>query len=113
VLLVDAYLSEEVFNLYVDKIPAGTTIRILTNRIGSNVEAVARKFASSRQLQVRTTSGIHDRVAFFDQRCWIIGQSIKDAAMKKPTYMVELEEPLLTPARSTYEGLWAGATVVI
>jgi hypothetical protein len=45
VLLVDAYLGEDVFNLYVDKIVAGATIRILSNRIGLNVEAVARKFA--------------------------------------------------------------------
>ena len=113
VLLVDAYLGEDVFNLYVDKIASGATIRILSNRIGSNVETVARKFSSGRQLQMRTTSRIHDRVVFIDNRCWIIGQSIKDAATKKPTYMVELQEPLLTPARTIYESLWTGAGVVI
>ena len=113
VLLVDAYLGEDVFNLYVDKIAAGATIRILTNRIGSNVETVARKFASNRQLQIRTTTSIHDRVVFIDGRAWIIGQSIQHAATKKPTYMVELQEPLLTPARTAYESLWSRAGIVI
>lgn len=113
VFLIDGYLSEEVFNLYVEKIPAGTHVRILTNRIAPNVEAVARKFASARQLNVRNTKDIHDRVVFLDHRCWVIGQSIKDAATKKPTYMVELEDPLLTPARNVYENLWSNAGTII
>lgn len=71
------------------------------------------KFAAARQLNVRTTRDIHDRVVFFDHRCWVIGQSIKDAATKKPTYMVELADPMLAPARNVYEKLWSNASNVI
>ena len=48
-----------------------------------------------------------------DQNGWVIGQSMKDAAKKKPTYMVQLLEPLLTASKDAYSRIWAAATVVI
>ena len=32
---------------------------------------------------------------FADGRVWLCGQSLKDAARKKPTYVVEHDEPLM------------------
>jgi hypothetical protein len=112
IFIVDAYLAEEIFNLYVSKVPGSATIRILSNKIGANVETVAKKYASSRPLELRFTADVHDRMVFFDQRGWVIGQSIKDAARKKPTYLVELSEPLLTVARDIYNQIWTAATVI-
>ena len=45
-----------------------------------------------------------------------LGQSaspFKDAAGKKPTYLIELSEPLLNAARDIHNRIWAAATVVI
>jgi|ERR1700722_6372814 hypothetical protein len=84
IFIIDAYLAEEIFNLYVSKVNDAATVRILSNRIGTNVETVAKKYASSRPLELRTTADVHDRMVFFDQRGWVIGQSIKDAARKSP-----------------------------
>ena len=83
IFIVDAYLSEDVFNLYVAKVPAATTVRILSNRIGANVEAVARMYAKGRPLELRSSPAVHDRAVFFDDRGCVIGQSIKDAAREK------------------------------
>jgi hypothetical protein len=113
VLIVDAYLDQKVFNLYVSKVPTGTPARILSKRIGNNVETVARMYVKSRPLELRSSADIHDRAVFLDQRGWVIGQSIKDAASQKPTYMIELNEPLLTPSSDAYNRIWAAATVVI
>ena len=41
---------------------------------------------------------------------WVIGQSIKDAAKKKPTYIIQHDEPLM---RNIYEDIWNKATVLI
>ena len=90
IFIVDAYLDEQVFNLYVDKVPASAAARILSNKIGPNVETVARMYAKSRLLKMRSSAAVHDRAIFLDQRGWVIGQSLKDAARKKPTYMIEL-----------------------
>jgi hypothetical protein len=113
IFIIDAYLAEDFFNLYVSKVDGTATVRILSKKIGINVETVAKKYASSRPLELRTTADVHDRMVFFDQRGWVTGQSIKDAARKKPTYLVELGEPLLTVARNIYNQIWATAAVVI
>ena len=113
ILIVDAYIAEQVFNLYVSKVPAATFVRILSNNIGPNVEAVAKKYANSRPLELRSSGSIHDRMIFLDQRGWVTGQSIKDAAEKKPTYLIELNEPLLTASRDLHHRIWANAQVII
>jgi len=41
------------------------------------------------------------------------GQSIKDAAKKKPTYLVELNEPVLKATKDAYEKILASGTVII
>jgi hypothetical protein len=112
IFIVDAYLDEQVFNLYVAKVPGSATVRILSNKIGANVEAVAKMYARTRPLELRLSVDAHDRMLFIDQRGWVIGQSIKDAARKKPTYLVELDEPSLTATRDIHNKLWAAATVV-
>jgi len=113
VLIVDAYLDEEVFNLYVEKVPGSVTVRILSNKIGGNVETVARMYAKSRSLELRSSVDVHDRMLFIDQRGWVIGQSIKDAARKKPTYLMELEEPSFSTERDIHNKIWSAATSVI
>lgn len=53
---------------------------------------------------------MHDRVLFIDSRCWVIGQSIKDAAKKKPTYIVEHSSILM---RHIYEEIWSKAPALV
>ena len=113
ILIVDAYLAEDVFNLYVSKVPDSATVRILSEKLGPNVEVVAGKYAKSRQLKLRSSKRIHDRMLFLEQRGWVIGQSIKDAAKKKPTYLIELNEPSLTASRDAHEKIWNEANVII
>lgn len=113
VFIVDAYLDEQVFNLYVAKVPPTATVRILSNKIGTNVDTVARMYAKSRPLELRSSADVHDRMLFIDQRGCVIGQSIKDAARKKPTYVIELEEPSLTAERDIHNKIWSPATSVI
>lgn len=113
VVIVDAYLDEQVFNLYVSKVPSGVGVRLLSNKIAANVETVAKMYAKTKPLALRSSSSIHDRALFVDHSGWVIGQSIKDAAKTKPTYMIELTEPGLSTMRSAHEALWSSATVII
>lgn len=113
VLIVDAYIDEKVFNLYVSKVSVGVPVHILTNKIAANVEIVARMYAKKGPLELRSSADIHDRAIFLDRRGWVIGQSIKDAAKKKPTYLIELNEPSLTASRDAYSRIWSAAAVVV
>jgi hypothetical protein len=110
VMIIDAYLGIEIFDLYAGGISRSTALRILTNRIKPDVLTVARKYAAGGNLQLRTSDQIHDRLIFICNRVWLIGQSIKDAANNKPTYIVEQDATIMKP---TYETLWASATPAV
>jgi hypothetical protein len=113
VFIVDNYLSSEFFELYVEPIRPGTSVRILTNRITGNLQAVATKYATRGGFELRTSADAHDRHVFVDGRGWMIGQSIKDAAKKKPTFMVEIGVALLPKLQKIYEEIWIGATLFV
>ena len=60
IFFIDGFLDEDVFNLYVSKVPIKVLTRVLSSRIGTNVEAVAKKFANGRSLELRAQHN-HDR----------------------------------------------------
>ena len=74
-----------------------------------DVKTLALKYAAGGNFAFRSSNSIHDRVLFADGRVWLTGQSLKDAAKKKPTYIVEHDEPLM---RTVYEDIWNKATVI-
>lgn len=113
ILIVDAYIDDRMFDLYLSKVPAGANVRILSSKISGNTEAVARMYAAGKRLLLRTSKEIHDRSLFVDGRVWVIGQSLKDAARTKPTYIIETQEPLVSSIRNTYEALWSSARVIV
>ncbi len=112
ILIIDPYINTEIFEVYADSIPRTVSFRLLTNsaNISSAVLSLAQKYAAGGNLKARSSTAIHDRVLFADGRVWVCGQSLKDAAKKKPTYIVEHDEPLM---RRIYEELWANATPVV
>jgi hypothetical protein len=104
VFLVDNYLDTEIFDLYAGAVQPGALVRMLTDQPKGNLTAVAQKYAARGGFELRSSEDVHDRVVFVDDRCWVIGQSIKDAARKKPTYMIEHENP--GRMRPIYEDIW-------
>ena len=111
VFIVDTYLDESIFDIYVNRVEPAVNVRILTRSPSTVVRTVAAKYAAGHtRFELRVTNDAHDRVLFVDDRCWVIGQSIKDAARKKPTYIIEVMAP---PMQNIYEQIWATATRVV
>ena len=110
--LVDAYPDEEVLDLYLEKVPAGVKIRILTNTPKGKFLAVAQKFKMKPgvSFEVKASSDCHDRLYFIDGECWVTGQSLKDAG-KKPTYLVKIEGGALF--KKVWEDLWSQSQALI
>jgi hypothetical protein len=113
IFIVDNYLNTEIFELYAAAVRPGVTFRLLADQLRGNLEAVAKKYAASHSVELRSGADVHDRHIFVDERCWTVGQSIKDAAKKKPTYMVELSASLVPTMRKIYEDLWSKALVAV
>jgi hypothetical protein len=113
IFIVDNYLNTEFFELYVEPIRPGVPVRILTDKIAGNLLAVAGKYAGRGDFELRSSADVHDRHVFVDGRGWMIGQSIKDAAKKKPTYMVEIGAAVAPTLQKIYEDIWARALQVV
>jgi len=112
VFVIDAYVDEELLNLYLKKIPTGVKIRILTNKPQGNFITVAQKFKTKPRVdfEVRRSNDCHDRLFFIDDKCWVMGQSIKDAG-KKPTYLAKIEGYALF--KKVFDDLWNTASKLV
>lgn len=110
IFVLDPYLNKEIFDVYASAIPRTIGFRLLSANVPGDVRTLAQKYASGGNFAFRSSNAIHDRVLFADNRVWLTGQSLKDAAKKKPTYIVEHDEPLM---RGVYEVIWQAATVIL
>jgi len=110
IFVVDPYLNADIFNVYATAISRSVIFRLLSAKIPGDTQALAQKYAAGGNFALRSSNSIHDRVLFADNRVWVSGQSLKDAAKKKPTYIVELDESLMRPI---YEGIWQAAAVML
>ncbi len=109
--IIDNYLDTELFDVYVENVNPAVNIRVLTNQVSAPLRVVAEKFAKRGNFELRSSKDAHDRVVFADDRCWIIGRSIKDAAKRKPTYIVEHSGA--ASMKGMYEAIWTSAVVAV
>jgi len=110
IFVIDPYLNAEIFDVYANAIPRTIHFRLLSANVPADVRTLGQKYASGGNFEFRASPSIHDRVLFADNHVWLCGQSLKDAAKKKPTYIVEHDENLM---REVYEKIWGAATPVI
>ena len=69
-------------------------IKLLTGTHQNSVErdfdrAIATFTVEGHQLQLRRALQLHDRHLIFNDRCWLVGGSLKDAG-KKPFNCIEI-----------------------
>jgi hypothetical protein len=113
VWVVEPYPDEELFDLYFAKCGVGVCLRFLTRQPSASFNKVITKFRmrAGVQLEVRASRELHDRVILIDDlRGWVVGQSFKDAAKGKPTYLKQVES--VADVKRQYEGIWARSAVV-
>ena len=95
--VVDPYMDAETFDGYLSALPSGRDVRLLFSRYADDVRIASEKFSIQHGglVEARKSKGIHDRILFVDKtECWVLGASIKDAALKKPTYLAPLPRTL-------------------
>jgi hypothetical protein len=115
-LIVDPYLDPGLI-AYLEGLPASVTVDALlnghVNRSTQALKAAASKFSAQNGLTVnlRSSSKIHDRVIFIDDAvCWVLGHSIKDAAVNKVTYLAPLAPDITPDKLSHYNAIWTAAS---
>lgn len=115
IFIIDPYLDEQIFDTYLASIPAGLSVRLLSHKYGNLLKPAVQKFSAQHgtNVSVRISAEFHDRIVFVDDlSCWVMGQSIKDAAKAKPTYLLPLPPDIAKLKQSHYEAIWQQATVL-
>jgi hypothetical protein len=112
VIIVDPYMNVDAFDKYVKEIPTTVSVWLLVGTqkqhwapLASAVEAFNKSYYTT--IQVRQDPGLHDRVVIVDDGpVWVLGQSIKDAAKKSPTYLAPLDVEMAVLKRQQYVDIW-------
>ena len=115
IFIIDAYLDEEIFESYISNLPVGVSVQLLTSKYGMPLKPALAKYNQQYDTlaSVKISNEIHDRVLFVDNlSCWVMGQSIKDAAKAKPTYLLPLPADIAKLKLSHYEVIWNNASVL-
>ena len=115
IFIIDPYLDSSVFDHYLNSRKSQVKVRLLLSRNGENVKAALQKYLNQygNVIDVRKSEKIHDRVIFIDGYvCWVVGQSLKDAAKAKPTYLLPIAPDVITTKLHEYEAIWNEASAI-
>ena len=107
IFIIDSWINEDLLEIYLKNIKRKIKIRVLSgeNPKGKIVKLINDFNNQYNSLQIRESSKIHDRGVFTDNcEGWVMGQSIKDAAKEKPTYLIKLQNP--KQLETIYKKIW-------
>ena len=103
--VIDPYIDDQIFDTYLGSVSSAVSVRLLTQKASPALKATVSAFVKQRKMSVeaRLSKAIHDRVIFLDDRsCWVLGQSVKDAAKSKPTYLAPLPSDVVVLKKDDY-----------
>lgn len=114
-LITDTFLDPDIFDTYLAQVQPTVSTRLLAREYAAQLRPAVQKFAaqSGRSVEVKVSKDFHDRVIFVDGlSCWVLGQSVKDAAKAKPTYLAPLSADVSKLKLQHYEVVWSAATAL-
>lgn len=112
IFVIDPYLDESVFDHYLVSRNDEVKVRLLSGKGAERLVPAKEKYNAQHGevLELRKSKAIHDRVIFVDNYvCWMLGQSVKDAAKAKPTYLVQSSPDTVAQKLGFYESIWGEA----
>ena len=113
--IIDPYLDESVFDHYLTSRQPDVKVRLLLMNKAEKLLPASQKYIDQygQVLELRKSKKLHDRVIFIDGFvCWLIGQSINNAAKAKPTYIVQLPPDVVLAKLQNYESIWSSANAL-
>jgi hypothetical protein len=110
--IIEPFIDDHLLELTLKDVNRQLNVKILTNSKNSDKRGKFEKLANLFKTQqtggfaVQEIENMHDRGLFIDGvEGWVMGQSIKDAAKNKPTYLIKLQNP--QKLELIYKKMWA------
>jgi hypothetical protein len=110
VLVADAWVDETTFDNVLDVIPKSIPFKLLYAESRGAFDQRATRFAKEfSEFQLRRYKRLHDRFMVVDEKGYVLGPSIKDAASESPALVVEMASKEKRLLRSFFNELWSAA----
>jgi hypothetical protein len=114
VSIADSYVDETIFDTVLDSIPKTVPIQLIYSHIPSANQTVfdtrqKRFITEYPKYAIKKYKDSHDRFLIVDDRAYIIGPSIKDAASNSPALLVVLSDKDSVALGKFFHRLWVNA----
>ena len=110
VFIADSYVDGKIFDTLLDQIPESVPISLLCNNKQGNFTVQAKRFNNQyKGFIAKSHNSLHDRFLIVDDKGYIIGPSLKDAARKSPAIVVQLNHADSKKLKKLFNSLWAQA----
>lgn len=107
VRIADSYVDETVFDNLLDQIPKNVRIQLLYGRAYNTFEQRAKRFAVEYpKFALKNNRNFHDRLLIIDSVGYVLGPSLKDAALKSPASVVKLSTKDSEELVKFFDGIW-------
>ena len=122
-LIVDPYISADIFPEFMPHASARSGVRILTTKQTKLHEALlasAEKWKQTHPLPTESvevryaeTAALHDRLLIIDNKeAWLVSQSIKDIAKRSPASVTRADAEIAIMKAQFYDALWSTSTPI-
>jgi hypothetical protein len=109
-LIADSWVDHTIFDTVLDSASRLVPMKLLfSTQCGTFDQRVLRFATEFKLFQVRKFKRLHDRFIIADDKAYVLGPSIKDAASNSPALIVELHSKEKRMLRSFFEELWKSA----
>ncbi len=114
VAIADSYVDETIFDTVLDSIPKTVPIQLIYAHIPSTnqtaFDARQKRFVMEYpKYAIKKFKDLHDRFLIVDDRAYIIGPSIKDAASNSPALLVALSTKDSAALEKFFNRLWVNS----
>ena len=117
-LIVDPYISADIFTDFVPHVASRMGTRILTTkqpRLHEPLLATAERWNQSHlppfvpvEVRYAPLSALHDRLLIIDNKeTWLVSQSIKDIAKRSPASVTRADPEMALMKAQFYDALWS------
>lgn len=112
VLIADSWVDQTVFDNVLDVIPKSIPVKLIYAQAKGSFHQRAGRFSVEYQkFTSRKYKSLHDRFMVVDDKGYVLGPSIKDAALNSPALVVELDAREKRLLQSFFDELWQQAKI--
>ena len=109
-MIADSWVNDTIFDNLLDNIPRNVAVRLIYGHKKESFDSRAIRFGKEwDSFLAKELCDLHDRFLIADDAGYVIGPSLKDAAVNSPAIVVRLRQKDSLLLKKFFEQLWLKA----